>query len=1296
MRCATAWLAFLLAVSVLLPGFPSVGSAQVTANWTSLGANDLWSNSDNWDLGGSIPINTGTTYYVVIPSSELVDFDVAGSSAVDSLNLGSSSLLNILAGNALDILNDVTTRGIVNVTGAGAAFTANGTGNDLDEGVFRVSGGGLFQTTATEYTFGSLPSVGQIHSADGAGSILDLSSLTTYTDGKNLIGAPTRDIEAINGGSIDMSSVTTVAGGGGTDRLRFRMNTGGDIDLTALTTITGNVVFEVDSGAYSLPGLATAANTEFDVLGSTALSLPVLTSLDSGGFDVVTTASVAAPNLSSITATEVVLDGAAGLTTPAITNIDGTRISLTSGATFGSSVTTTSYDYNLPGVPGSGVMMLADGVGSTLDLSSLTSFTDNANLIGSPTRTITASNSGLIDLGNLTTFIGGGGGDVVALKVESGGDIDLDNLTTQSGNTRFTSNILGYSLPALSTSSQLEVEVGAAASFDLPVLTNHDQGAFDVVSTGSATAASLTTLTASDVDLDGTGTLTTSALSNIDGSRLRVSGGATFGSSISATSYSYNVSGVASSGNTFQATGAGSALDLSSLTSFSDNANLIGSPIRRITADDNGFIDLSNVTTLAGGASGDRLLIDVFTGGDVDLTSLTTLTDNVEFNIGVTAYSLPALTTATGTDFFVEAAASLSLPVLTSLDQGEVETENGATVNAPSLTSLTATDVSLNGAATFTTSSLSNIDGSLFSLANGHTFGATITATTYDYDVPGVASNAAIFSVTGPGTALDLSSLVTFNDSANLIGSPTRTFEAQNSGVIDLSNLTSLTGAAGGDNLLISIDTSGDIDLSSLATMIGSAAFDITLPAYTLPSLLTTTGVDVSIASTTTLNMPVATSIDDADFILPGGSTINAPSLTALTASSLSLVPGVTFATANLENIDGTDVSVSGGESFGSQVTATAYNYNVTGFKTGGDILSADGTGSSIDLGGIEFFSDNANAIGSPTRSLSATNDGVIDLSGVRKLVVPSSDNFAFNVSGGGQILLGSVWDLTGEFDITIDDATSTLEFGNLHLVQGDRTISMSGGSELHLKRAFTFENTTESQVDLEDGRLHFNDGSALGSHQLEAGSQDLGTGGPTSGNFGVGQVVADNGITLQISDTYDNGNRGGGQEALYLFGIGVDDGLRVLAGSEVIIPEDVNVYATISSVMTHLNALFPVNVTSIAFDGGTLTLGRSSVSTPFGNGSKLALQPAAPNPMHGATSIRFSLPSEQPVDLGIYDLRGRLVRTLSNGQSYAEGEHTASWNGRNESGQPVASGVYFIRFRSAEAQLVQRVMVLD
>ena len=70
------------------------------------------------------------------------------------------------------------------------------------------------------------------------------------------------------------------------------------------------------------------------------------------------------------------------------------------------------------------------------------------------------------------------------------------------------------------------------------------------------------------------------------------------------------------------------------------------------------------------------------------------------------------------------------------------------------------------------------------------------------------------------------------------------------------------------------------------------------------------------------------------------------------------------------------------------------------------------------------------------------------------------------------------------------------------------------------------------------------------------------------------------------------------------------------------------------------------------------------------------------PNPFNSDTSIRFALPREAAVELSLFNLAGQQVTTLINGTRPA-GVHTAIWNGHNQSGLPLASGVYFYRLRT-------------
>jgi len=69
------------------------------------------------------------------------------------------------------------------------------------------------------------------------------------------------------------------------------------------------------------------------------------------------------------------------------------------------------------------------------------------------------------------------------------------------------------------------------------------------------------------------------------------------------------------------------------------------------------------------------------------------------------------------------------------------------------------------------------------------------------------------------------------------------------------------------------------------------------------------------------------------------------------------------------------------------------------------------------------------------------------------------------------------------------------------------------------------------------------------------------------------------------------------------------------------------------------------------------------------------------PNPFNPETVIRFQLPQESQVELSIYNISGQLLRTLVNTQMPA-GDWTKTWDGKDEFGNEVPSGVYFYRLR--------------
>jgi hypothetical protein len=84
---------------------------------------------------------------------------------------------------------------------------------------------------------------------------------------------------------------------------------------------------------------------------------------------------------------------------------------------------------------------------------------------------------------------------------------------------------------------------------------------------------------------------------------------------------------------------------------------------------------------------------------------------------------------------------------------------------------------------------------------------------------------------------------------------------------------------------------------------------------------------------------------------------------------------------------------------------------------------------------------------------------------------------------------------------------------------------------------------------------------------------------------------------------------------------------------------------------------------------------------TPVAAG--LTLRGNYPNPFNPKTNIAFSLAEPGRVRLEIFDLTGRLLRTLIDAQA-AAGDHVAEWNGRDMNGAQVSSGIYFVRVSAA------------
>jgi hypothetical protein len=105
------------------------------------------------------------------------------------------------------------------------------------------------------------------------------------------------------------------------------------------------------------------------------------------------------------------------------------------------------------------------------------------------------------------------------------------------------------------------------------------------------------------------------------------------------------------------------------------------------------------------------------------------------------------------------------------------------------------------------------------------------------------------------------------------------------------------------------------------------------------------------------------------------------------------------------------------------------------------------------------------------------------------------------------------------------------------------------------------------------------------------------------------------------------------------------------------------------------------------------LIVGNAEV-TPVADPGFASLEQNYPNPFNPATTIRFELQVGQNVSLRVFDVRGKLVKTLVAGQMPA-GVSSVGWNGTGDSGESVASGVYFARLETRHNVLTRKMVLL-
>jgi hypothetical protein len=82
------------------------------------------------------------------------------------------------------------------------------------------------------------------------------------------------------------------------------------------------------------------------------------------------------------------------------------------------------------------------------------------------------------------------------------------------------------------------------------------------------------------------------------------------------------------------------------------------------------------------------------------------------------------------------------------------------------------------------------------------------------------------------------------------------------------------------------------------------------------------------------------------------------------------------------------------------------------------------------------------------------------------------------------------------------------------------------------------------------------------------------------------------------------------------------------------------------------------------------------------------------PNPLNPSTTIEYSIPMGGRVTLRVYDAAGHLVRTLLDAVQ-PEGARRITWDGRDDAGAGIASGVYLLRLEAAGQQHTRKLVLL-
>lgn len=855
----------------------AVFSQTQTETWTGAGNGIAYSDPANWTpLLALPPVNTGPVGFIVdipyVAAHSLVRFDQAlGNAQINQLSLADNMTLRLQDTantgtpnvTGLTVLNSATINGIVDADNAN--FTAPATVTLGNRARFYAANSAVVTVPATSYSSVGLLSEYMLMSADGAGSQLNLSSVTTIDAGFNVnTWARTHTIQASNGGLINLSSVQSILGPIGSeaadDRLLINVESGGSINLGALTSINGQTG-RVD---ISLSGMGSTLS-----MGATQTLQKTNLSVSGAGN------SIVLPVVQSLTNVTFAADAGGAI------HAAGAPVA-----------------YSSTGLAGNYTLMSADGSGSQLNLPALSSINAgfNANT-WARTQTIQAGGGGQINLSGVQSILGPSGSeardDRLWVSVSTGGSINLSGLKSvsgQDGQVDFTVSSPGtiLSLPAIESLSKVTLTAasggtlqalnsaatfssvglsgnyalmsadGVGSQLNLPAITSINAG-FNVNTW--ARTHSITASNGGSIKLSGVQSILGPSGSEAGDDRLLInveSGG------------SVNLGGLTSvNGQTgwvdFSLSGSGSNLSMASAQtlqkttiSASGSGNAISLPaVQSLTnstlaASAGGIVHIAGATPVpysSTGLAGEFTLLSADgTGSVLNLPALSGI--NAGFNVNTWARS-HAITASNGGAINLVGVQSILGP--SGGEAGDdrllISAQSGGSINLNGLTSINgqtgrvdidvsgaSSNISLGAAQTLqkTNITVSGAGNSVSlpavqSLTNS-TLAASAGASIQIAGAPapfsstGLAGNFTLMSADGTGSFLNLPALSEINAGFNVnTWARSHTIQALNSGQINLSGVQSILGPTGGqagdDRLVVSVQSGGSINLSGLTSV---------------------------------------------------------------------------------------------------------------------------------------------------------------------------------------------------------------------------------------------------------------------------------------------------------------------------------------------------------------------------------------------------------------------------------------------------------------------------------------------